>query len=109
MVVASVLSLILALIFEKISLVGLRGALVAILYTGIFSGSIAYTLQMYGQRHSEPTLASLIMSLESVFAVAAGYLFLNEMLSSREALGSIIIFLAVILSQIPLGRRKELL
>jgi drug/metabolite transporter (DMT)-like permease len=49
------------------------------------------------------------MSLESVFAVAAGYLFLNEMLSSREALGSIIIFLAVILSQIPLGRRKELL
>ena len=108
MVVASVLSLVLALIFEKIKLVGLQGALTAILYTGIFSGSIAYTLQMYGQRHSEPTIASLIMSLESVFAVAAGYLLLNEVLSLREGIGAIIIFVAVILSQIPLGKRKEL-
>lgn len=109
MIVASVLSLVLALVFETINLVGLQGALVAILYTGIFSGSIAYTFQMYGQRLTEPTLASLIMSLESVFAVAAGFLFLNEVLSLREGLGAIIIFVAVILSQIPLGRRKETL
>lgn len=109
MVVASVLSFVLALTFESISISGIKGALGAILYTGILSGSIAYTLQMYGQRHTEPTLASLIMSLESVFAVAAGYLFLNEVLSFQESLGALIIFVAVILAQVPLGRRKETL
>lgn len=107
MVVASALSLVMALVFETISLASLKDALIPILYTGIFSGSIAYTLQMYGQRHTEPTLASLIMSLESVFAVAASYLILKEVLSLQEALGALVIFLAVILAQIPLKRRKE--
>lgn len=109
MVVASVLSFILALIFEEISLVALKGALIAILYTGIFSGAVAFTMQMYGQRYTEPTIASLLMSLESVFAVAAGYLFLNEVLTAREALGAIVIFIAVILAQIPLGKKEKTL
>lgn len=109
MLVASGLSFALALIFENINLSGLRGALVPILYTGIFSGSIAFTLQMYGQRYSNPTLAALILSLESVFAVGAGYLFLNEILSSREALGALIIFVAVVLAQIPLRKNEEFL
>lgn len=107
MAVTTVLSTVGMLLFEQVTLLGLERALVAILYTGVLSGSVAYTLQMYGQRHTEPTLASLIMSLESVFAALAGYLFLQELLTLKETIGAIIILIAVILAQIPFSKQRK--
>ena len=77
------------------------GALIAILYAGICSCGIAYTLQIIGQREVNPTVASLLMSLESVFSVLAGALILGERMSLREICGCLLIFSAVVLAQIP--------
>lgn len=70
-------------------------------YAGILSTGVAFTLQIYGQQLLEPTQASVIMSLESVFALIFGWLLLNERLSPTESLGCVVMFCAVILSQIP--------
>jgi drug/metabolite transporter (DMT)-like permease len=70
-------------------------------YAAILSTGVAFTLQIYGQQLLEPTQASVIMSLESVFALICGWLILNERLSPMESLGCILMFCAVILSQIP--------
>ena len=70
-------------------------------YAGFLSSGVAYTLQMVGQKYTKPVVASLILSLEAVFAALAGYLLLDEVMTSREFLGSFIVFLAMIFSQIP--------
>lgn len=77
-----------------------------ILYAGVLSGGAGYTMQILGQKHTEPATASLLMSLESVFAALAGWLFLQEVLSLRELAGCLLVFAAVILAQIPLPKRK---
>jgi drug/metabolite transporter (DMT)-like permease len=74
---------------------------VAILYTGIFSCAVGYTIQAIGQRNLNPSLASLIMSLESVFSSIFGWLILRQTMNLREALGCALIFAAVLLAQIP--------
>ena len=74
---------------------------VAILYTGIFSCAVGYTLQAVGQRNLNPALASLIMSLESVFSSIFGWLILHQMMTGREICGCVLIFAAVILAQLP--------
>ena len=79
----------------------------AILYAGICSSGIAYTLQVFGQKDINPTIASLIMSLESVFSVIGGFILLNEVLSTREMMGCVIIFAAVILSQLPRPTKEK--
>lgn len=78
---------------------------IAILYTGIFSSAIGYTLQAVGQRNLSPALASLIMSLESVFSTLFGWLILDQTMTGREAAGCMLIFAGVILAQIP-GKNK---
>lgn len=78
-------------------------AWILLLYAGIFSCGIAYTLQIIGQKGVNPTIASLIMSLESVFSVLAGWVILHEKLSAKELTGCVLIFGAVILSQLPAG------
>ena len=77
-----------------------------LLYAGILSSGIAFTLQMAGQKHVEPSTASLLMSLESVFAVLSGWLVLGDLLSTYETIGCILIFIAIMLSQIP-DKKKE--
>ena len=77
-----------------------------LLYAGILSSGIAFTLQMAGQKHVEPSTASLLMSLESVFAVISGWIVLGDLLSTYEAIGCILIFIAIMLSQIP-DKKKE--
>lgn len=72
---------------------------VPLLYTGVMSSAVAYSLQILGQQHLEPAPASLIMSLESVFAVLAGWLLLHQVLSASELLGCGLVFAGVILSQ----------
>ena len=76
-------------------------ALISILYTGVMSSGVAYTLQIIGQRGVNPTVASLIMSLESVFSVLAGWIILGEALSLKEAIGCVLIFGAIVLTQLP--------
>ncbi len=76
-------------------------AWIPLLYAGIFSCGIAYTLQIIGQKGVNPTIASLIMSLESVFSVLAGWVILHEKLTTKELFGCVLIFSAVILSQLP--------
>ena len=75
-------------------------ALPSLLYLGIFSSGIAYTLQIVAQKDTHPTVASIILSLESVFGVIGGALFLGELMSPREYLGCIVVLVAVFLSQI---------
>ena len=76
-------------------------ALLSILFAGVMSSGIAFTLQIIGQRGLNPTVASLIMSLESVFSVLAGWIILGEKLSLKEAFGCILIFGAIVLAQLP--------
>ena len=75
-------------------------AWIPILYAGALSCGVAYTLQIIGQRGMNPTVASLLMSLESVFSVLAGWVLLKETLSGREIFGCILIFIAVVLAQL---------
>lgn len=79
---------------------------IPILYAGLFSCGVAYTLQIIGQEDVNPTVASLIMSLESVFAVIAGALILKERLSAKEFIGCVLIFAAITLAQIPVKNKK---
>ena len=83
----------------------ISAAAIPLLYTGVFSSGIAYTLQIIGQQNLPATLASLIMSLESVFATLAGWLILHELLSTQELIGCGLVFAAVILSQIPTNKK----
>lgn len=82
-------------------------ALIALLYTGILSSGVAYTLQVIGQKGLNPTVASLLMSLESVFSVLGGWVLLHEHLSGRELLGCLLIFVAVVLAQIPVQSLRK--
>lgn len=78
-----------------------------ICYAGILSMGTAYCMQIFGQRDLEPATASLIMSLEAVFAVLCGVIFLKEALTPSQALGCVLMFLSVILSQIPFPMKRK--
>ena len=97
---AGLLMLICMFIFEKPTIPNIIGAGGTILYAGILSCGVAYTLQILGQKHTNPTLATMLMSLESVFAALAGWLILGEKLSIKEFIGCVLIFAAVILAQL---------
>ena len=77
-----------------------------LLYAGVMSCGVAYTLQIVGQQGVNPTVASLLMSLESVFSVLAGWMLLGQALSARELMGCALVFGAVILVQLPTGKRR---
>jgi drug/metabolite transporter (DMT)-like permease len=95
------LSLIFAFILEKPDISAISEAWAPILFTGAMSCGVGYTLQILGQKNVNPVLASLVMSLESVFAALMGWLLLKEVLSPRETGGCVLIFAAVILAQTP--------
>lgn len=104
--VSGFLSLIAMFLLEEPSLSGIWAARVSILYTGLMSSGVGYTLQILAQKDVNPTLATMIMSLESVFAVLAGWLLLQENLSPKELFGCLLVFVAVILAQLP-EKKKE--
>ena len=83
-------------------------AWIPILYAGVMSCGVAYTLQIVGQDGLNPTVASLLMSLESVFAALAGWLILNETMGGREIAGCALIFAAIVLAQVPVERVKSI-
>ncbi len=99
--VCGVLSAVTAILMENVSFLTILSAWAPILFTGVFSSGIAYTLQIVGQKTClRPSVASLIMSLESVFSALFGFMILNQTLSKKEGVGCLIMFLAVILAQI---------
>lgn len=95
------------MIFTKIpTWSDITAAAIPLLYAGVLSCGIAYTLQIVGQKYLSATVATLIMSLESVFAALAGWLILNELLSTKELVGCGLVFAAVILTQLPAPSKK---
>jgi drug/metabolite transporter (DMT)-like permease len=104
--VCGVLSLVCALVFETPHLSSLLAAWVPILYAGVLSSGVAYTLQIVGQRNLDPTVASLIMSLESVISALSGWIILHEAMTGREVLGCVLMFGAIVLAQIPMPRKS---
>lgn len=84
----------------------LMQAKIPILYAGIMSSGVAYTLQIIGQKNLPPTPASLLMSLESVFSALAGFVILHQLLSAKEILGCVLVFAGVIISQLPAGKKR---
>jgi drug/metabolite transporter (DMT)-like permease len=103
--VVGVLSLVAALIFETIDFALIKAAIVSILYAGVLSSGVAYTLQIVSQKNLSPTVASLLMSLEAVFAALSGAVF-GERLTSNEIFGCILVFIAIILAQLPVENIK---
>ena len=101
LLVAGSISLVCALMLEHPSIAGIACAIVPILYAGILSDGVAYTLQIVAQKTTDPTVASIIMSLESVFAALGGWIILGERLGAVELLGCTLVFAAVMLSQVP--------
>ena len=99
-VVCGVISTILMLIFEEPTWANIRLAMPTLLYAGVLSGGVAYTLQIISQKQLNAVVASLLMSLESVFAVLAAWIFMGQAMSTREIVGCVIIFVAIILAQI---------
>ena len=98
-----------AFALETPSWAGIRACLWAILYVGIFSSAVAYTLQFAAQRLGEPVTVTLLLSMESVFSVLGGAILLGETLSLREGIGCAVMLFAVILAQLPdsLFRQSE--
>ena len=93
--------------FEKPTLHTIIDCWLPLSYAGILSMGFGYSLQIFGQKRLEPTGASMIMSLESVFAVVFGALILKERMSIFESIGCILVFLAVILSQLPNKKKRS--
>lgn len=105
--VAGIFSTVLTVLFESPSWGAIWDAKLTILYAGVLSSGVAYTLQVVAQRYTKPTVATLLMSLESVFAALFGALILHEILTGKEFLGCVLVFVAVILAQIPLPVKKN--
>lgn len=98
--VSGIISCILMFIFESPDMGAIQTAIVPLLYSGVMSCGFAYTFQIIGQKYTEATVASLLMCMESVFGVLCGALILKETLSGREILGCVIMFVAILISQI---------
>ncbi len=99
--VCGLLSIPFMLIFETVEWPSVFACWLPILYAGVISCGVAYTLQVIAQKNTEPTVASLLLSLESVFALLASMLILSEQIALKEAIGCIIMFAAILLAQLP--------
>lgn len=101
LIVAGGISLVGALLFENPQPAQIFAAIVPILYAGILSDGVAFTLQIIAQQTTDPTVASILMSLESVFAALGGWIILGESLGVVELVGCALVFLAVLMAQVP--------
>ena len=101
---AGAISCIMMVLFENLDWSAVLSAWLPILYAGVMSCGVAYTLQVVAQKDVEPARASLIMSLESVFSVLAGWAILGQSLSLRELFGCMLVFGAIMLAQMPVGK-----
>lgn len=101
-----ILSMVGMFLFEQPQIGAILQAWMPIVYAGVLSCGVAYTLQIVGQKGMNPTVASLILSMESVISVIAGWLILHQKLSGRELLGCVLMFAAIILVQLPERERN---
>lgn len=99
--VAGILGVIPMYTFENPNIYNLLQAYSPILYAGVMSSGVAYTLQIIGQKYTSPVMATLIMSLESVFAALSGWIILGEVFSIKEFCGCVLVFVAIIFAQLP--------
>lgn len=104
----SVLSLITAFIFEDITMSGISGALVPILYSGLLSVGVAYTLQVVAQKNAKPSHAAIILSMESVFGAIGGIIILGETMSGRGYIGCALILAGILASQINFSPKQKI-
>ena len=103
----SVLSAILMLIFEHPTWADITPCIGSILYVGVFSSGVAYTLQILAQKDSNPTIVALLLSLESVFGAVSGAIFLHETMTGKELVGCVLMLIAVVLAQIEFPSKKK--
>ena len=99
--VGTILCLGYGFLFENLTMDQIITVIPSVLYCGIGGIGICYALQVTAQKHTDPTVAALLMSLEAVFAAIAGYIFLNERFTGREFLGIVLIVIAIVLAQLP--------
>jgi len=104
--VTAILSLLAAFYYEEIDILSIQQAAVPILYAGVFSVGIAFTLQAYAQKKAHPAHAAIIFSFESVFALFGGWLILNEVIDLRSGIGSLFMLAGIIISQIDFKKFK---
>ena len=104
--VSAVLAGLCMLVFETPTVESVWNAKYSILYAGVMSTGVAYTMQIIGQSTVEPTVASLLMSLESVFAALTGWLILRDIMTGYEIVGCLLIFIAVIIAQLKFDKIK---
>lgn len=102
---AGIISTGFALLFENPDIASIKAAWAPVLYAGVMSCGVGYTLQVVAQKNTDPVLASLILSLESVFSLLAGWVILGQKLSPKELGGCVLVFAAIILAQIPVGKK----
>ena len=104
--VCGVLSAVGMLFTETPDISNIQAAWLPLLYAGLLSCGVGYTLHIVGQKGINPVIASLIMSLESVISALAGWVILGQVLSPKEILGCVLMFVAIIITQIPIGNKK---
>lgn len=104
--VCGVLSAVGMLFTETPDISNIQAAWLPLLYAGLLSCGVGYTLQIVGQKGINPVIVSLIMSLESVISALAGWVILGQVLSPKEILGCVLMFVAIIITQIPIGNKK---
>lgn len=104
---AGIISGILMFLFEHPSWSSLLAAWAPVLYAGVLSCGVAYTLQVVAQKNVDPTVASLILSLESAFSLLAGWVLLGQKMSAKELFGCVLVFAAIMLAQVPVKKRSK--
>lgn len=104
---AGILSGLMSVVFENPLISSVAAAWAPILYAGVMSCGVGYTLQVVAQKNTDPVVASLILSMESTFSVLAGWAILGQKLSVRELGGCALMFAAIMLAQIPVGKARK--
>lgn len=104
----SILSLISAMMFETVTVANLTGSMIPLLYGGLLSVGVAYTLQVVAQKDAKPSHAAIILSMESVFGAIGGALLLSESMSARGAVGCALILAGILISQINFSPKRDL-
>ena len=104
---AGIISAVCMFLFETVDFAAIWSCILPLLYVGIFSCGVGYTLQILAQKDSNPTVVTILLSLESVFAVIAGAIVLHQQMTAREYIGCVVMFAAVILAQIQFPEKKK--
>ena len=95
-----------AIIFETVTWAAVVDCAIPILYAGIFSCAVGYTCQVIGQKYTDPSVSSLLLSLETVFSLLAGWIIFGEVLATNEYIGCVLMFIAIVIAQIKTKERN---